>query len=73
MKIKIFNIRLSPEHFQNDQELVNNFLEQVIPQKTNTQFVTTTEMDYWSAIIFYNDKELPDKVGSPLLPKIFEA
>jgi len=36
MKVKVFHIRLTKEHFETDQETVNNFLESVTVLKTET-------------------------------------
>ena len=48
MKIKIFNIRLSIEYFQHDQDIVNKFLEMVEFKKTFTHFVPSHKVNYWS-------------------------
>ena len=73
MKIKVFNIRLSNEFFQKDQDLVNEFLANVLPQKTYTHFVTSEKMDYWSAVIFYKEKEITENIFINLNHKIFKA
>jgi len=62
MNIKVFNIRLSKEFCQLDQDRMNAFLETVEVKLTSTNFVTTTTTDYWSAVIFYGPKmELKEK------------
>jgi superfamily II DNA helicase RecQ len=56
MNIKVFNIRLSKEFCQVDQDRLNEFLETVEVKLTSTNFVTTNTKDYWSAVIFYIPK-----------------
>lgn len=61
MNIKVFNIRLSKEFCQVDQDRMNDFLRTVEVNLTATNFVTTNTSDYWSAVVFYSpmkkDKE----------------
>ena len=52
MNIKIFNIRLDKEHCQEDQKRMNEFLDSVNIKLTSTNFVTTTNVDFWSAVVF---------------------
>jgi ribonuclease D len=56
MNIKVFNIRLSKEHCQNDQSRMNNFLDSVEVKLASTNFVTTGKDDFWSATIFFEPK-----------------
>ena len=82
MNIKVFNIRLSKEYCQNDQQKMNAFLDSVEVKLTSTNFVTTGSVDYWSAAVFFEQKKV-EKVKSEnkfneedLLPeelKIFKA
>lgn len=58
MNIKVFNIRLSKEHCQNDQAKMNEFLDSVEVKLTSTNFVTTGTIDYWSAAVFYQPKSV---------------
>ncbi|WP_333693375.1 HRDC domain-containing protein [Flavobacterium sp.] len=58
MKLKHFRVRVSGEHLQNDQEVLNTFLNHVEVIKTATHFITGM-IDYWSVLVFYiskNDK-----------------
>ncbi len=57
MNIKVFNIRLSKEYCDKDQESMNAFLEQVEVKLSATNFVTTSSVDYWSAVVFYLPKK----------------
>jgi superfamily II DNA helicase RecQ len=57
MNIKVFNIRLSKEHCQEDQNRMNQFLDSVDIKLTSTNFVTTTTVDFWSAVVFYEPKK----------------
>lgn len=57
MNIKVFNIRLDKEHCQEDQNRMNQFLDSVEIKLTSTNFVTTTIVDFWSAVVFYEPKK----------------
>lgn len=56
MNIKVFNIRLTKEFCQVDQERMNTFLDSVEVKLTSTNFVTTGTTDFWSAAVFYSPK-----------------
>ena len=58
MNIKVFNIRLSKEYCQNDQQKMNAFLDSVEVKLTSTNFVTTGSVDYWSAVVFFDHKKV---------------
>ena len=57
MNIKVFNIRLSKEHCEEDQNKMNEFLNSVEIKLTSTNFVTTSTVDFWSAVVFYKPKK----------------
>ena len=57
MNIKVFNIRLDKEHCQEDQKRMNEFLDSVNIKLTSTIFVTTTNVDFWSAVVFFEPKK----------------
>jgi superfamily II DNA helicase RecQ len=57
MNIKVFNIRLDKEHSQEDQKKMNEFLDSVDIKLTSTNFVTTTTVDFWSAVVFFEPKK----------------
>ncbi len=57
MNSKVFNIRLSKEHCQNDQDIMNAFLNEVEIKVTSTHFVTTSSIDYWSVLLFFEPKK----------------
>lgn len=57
MNIKVFNIRLDKEHCQEDQNRMNQFLDSVEIKLTSTNFVTTTTVDFWSAVVFFEPKK----------------
>ena len=61
MNIKVFNIRLSKEHCQSDQDRMNEFLNSVEVKLTSTNFVTTGSVDYWSAVVFFEPKKVKEK------------
>ena len=56
MNIKVFNIRLDKEYCHEDQKKMNEFLDSVEIKLTSTNFVTTTTVDFWSAVVFYEPK-----------------
>ena len=56
MKIKLFEVRLKKEYLRQDQNLLNNFLENITVKKTETHLVEEKE-SYWSVAIFYEEKE----------------
>lgn len=55
MKLKVFNIRLSKDHLQNDQNELNEFLETISVKKTSCQLINS-QPDYWSILVFYDQK-----------------
>lgn len=55
MNIKHFRVRVSGEHLQNDQNIINQFLNEVIVKKTATNFIAGM-IDYWSVLVFYEPK-----------------
>lgn len=57
MNIKVFNIRLDKEHCQEDQNRMNLFLDSVEIKLTSTNFVTTSTVDYWSSVVFFEPKK----------------
>ena len=57
MNIKVFNIRLSKEFCQVDQNKMNQFLDSVEVKLTSTNFVTTSTVDFWSAVVFFEPKK----------------
>jgi superfamily II DNA helicase RecQ len=57
MNIKVFNIRLNKEYCEEDQNRMNQFLDSVEIKLTSTNFVTTTTVDFWSAVVFYEPKK----------------
>jgi len=79
MNVKVFNIRLSKEHCQNDQQKMNDFLDSVEIKLTSTNFVTTRTIDFWSVVVFFEPKKIISEnkfIESDLLPherKIFKA
>jgi superfamily II DNA helicase RecQ len=56
MKIKTFKIRLSDEYQAQDEEELNLFLETISTKKTSSQLVTNDETNYWSILVFYEQK-----------------
>ena len=52
MQLKVFHIRLSREHIQQDQDQLNAFLETVTVKKSATHLITGN-VNYWSILVFY--------------------
>lgn len=57
MNIKVFNIRLNEEFCQEDQNQMNEFLDSVEVKLTSTNFVNTVNVNFWSAVVFYESKK----------------
>ena len=72
MKIKVFNIRLSKEHFHSDQDKINDFLEKVKFKKSTAAFVENP-VNYWSVIIHYEEFEQSTGKSETKKPEISEA
>jgi superfamily II DNA helicase RecQ len=87
MKIKTFKIRLSDDHLTNDENEFNQFVESISVKKTSCQHVTNDKSNYWSILVFYDQKttrepriQQPEKASFPIdteltdvEQKIFEA
>ena len=87
MKIKSFKVRLSDDHLTHDEDELNLFLDTASIKKTSCQLVTNDKTNYWSILVFYDQKttreprtQQSDKVSFPLdteltdsEQKIFEA
>jgi hypothetical protein len=78
MAIKVYNIRLDKEHLKLDQNRMNAFLDSVSVKLTSSNFVTTATTDYWSVLIFYDEKKqvqshIPEKVLIGEEKEIYEA
>jgi superfamily II DNA helicase RecQ len=78
MAIKVCNIRLDKEHLQLDQNRMNAFLDTVSVKLTSSNFVTTATTDYWSVLVFYEEKKqvespIPENVLIGEEKKIYEA
>lgn len=58
MNIKVFNIRLAKEFCESDQKRMNEFLDSVEVKLSSTNFVTTGTIDFWSAAVFFELKEV---------------
>lgn len=59
MQVRLFIIRVAPSCFMEDQRMLNDFLEQVKFVKSATHFVESTEQQYWSVLLHYEDKLKP--------------
>lgn len=56
MKIKTFQIRLTNDFWQSDQDFLNEFMDDVIVKKTSTQLIIG-QINYWSILVFYEDQK----------------
>jgi superfamily II DNA helicase RecQ len=72
MKVKVFTIRTDPNDLTKDEQLLNDFLENVVLKKSSTQFVEE-EKSHWSVLIHYEEHEhsprLDRKSFEDLTPK----
>ncbi|MDO5655530.1 MAG: HRDC domain-containing protein [Flavobacteriaceae bacterium] len=57
MQIKVFHIRLDKEHFTHDQDVLNEFLNQVKFIKSNVQLIQS-KVNFWSVLIHFEPKEI---------------
>jgi superfamily II DNA helicase RecQ len=80
MQIKTFKIRLTDEHLIPDQDELNLFLETVTTKKTSCQLVTNDKSNYWSILVFYDQKttrepraQQTEKVSFPLNTELTDA
>jgi superfamily II DNA helicase RecQ len=55
MRVKNFQIRLSNEYLQADEDHLNEFLKTVVVKKTTPQLVMVGQTTYWSVLVFYDD------------------
>ncbi|MCO6494148.1 MAG: HRDC domain-containing protein [Bacteroidetes bacterium] len=67
MKLRHFFIRLNKENLQNDQDILNSFLENVVVKKTATELITG-QPHFWSILVFYDDQkaERQDKISTKI-------
>ena len=57
MKTKVFQIRLTEQFLQSDQDALNDFLESITLKKSATELVQS-EPKYWSIFLYYEESEL---------------
>lgn len=58
MNIQVFTLRMSPEHFESDQKMLNDFLQDISFVKSTEHFVESgTDTPYWSLLLQYEHKE----------------
>ena len=63
MKVKVFHIRLSKDYLESDQDTMNDFLKNVSVKKT-TQKLISGQTNFWSILIFYDEKSYNNKSSS---------
>jgi superfamily II DNA helicase RecQ len=56
MQVKLFTNRIDADTIATDQQAINSFMETVTVKSTATQFVSGPP-DYWSILVFYENKE----------------
>jgi superfamily II DNA helicase RecQ len=54
MKVKVFQLRLTNDNLQSDQDILNNFLNSVTVKKTATELIQG-QSNCWSILVFYED------------------
>lgn len=57
MQIKVFKIRLNPEFLDQDEKIINDFLETHKISKTASSFIEDKE-NYWTILVYYNEINL---------------
>lgn len=57
MKVKVFKIRLQQEFLQDDQHLLDGFLESHQIVKVETAFVN--DENYWSVVLYFDELKMP--------------
>lgn len=80
MNVKVLNIRLVKEHFEKDQEKVNQFLESVKMRKSSSHLVED-KINYWSILFYYTEKdnqeeekvEIDESLMDPMQKEIYRA
>lgn len=55
MRVNHFQIRLTNEYLQADEDSLNEFLKTVVVKKTTPQLVIVGQTTYWSVLVFYDD------------------
>jgi superfamily II DNA helicase RecQ len=56
MKVKVFAIRPESEYLNFDQQQLNGFLDTIEFKKSSTHFIEA-EPNYWSVLIYYEEKQ----------------
>jgi len=54
MKVKLFHIRLTKEHSEKDQEILNLFMSSVSVKKTKSELIQGTP-NFWTILVYYSD------------------
>jgi len=54
---KTFRIRLSEDHRMEDESLLNDFLESVVPQQIDSQMIHHPTDPFWSVLVIYTPRE----------------
>lgn len=60
MKLKVFHIRLSKDHLDHDQEIMNDFMNAVVVKKTNAELISGSP-NFWTILVFYEEKNAKPK------------
>lgn len=56
MKVRVFAIRPESEYLNFDQQQLNGFLDTIEFKKSSTHFIEA-EPNYWSVLIYYEEKQ----------------
>lgn len=54
MKAQVFQLRLTNDNLQSDQDSLNNFLNSVSVKKTATELIQG-QSNFWSILVFYDE------------------
>lgn len=69
MQLRIFQARLDPMYFDQDQHALNDFMDSVTVKKTATQFIPA-EPDFWSILVFYEKEKQVKKTAKPKISDV---
>lgn len=72
MEVRVFNIRMSNEHYLADQNRLNDFLKTVQVKKSSTQYIDGKQ-NMWSLVLYYEHLTPEKKSSKPKSEEIVLA
>ncbi len=64
MKAQVFQLRLTNDNLQSDQDSLNNFLNSVSVKKTATELIQG-QSNFWSILVFYDEYKQEKQALAP--------